>query len=216
MINIKIWKKKINSFFISKYFFTLLLSSIVFYIIFTAYGYIKIKQNKTAFSSLYTLLERYQGAINTTSVIPLEEIIKEIDVEYNKLGFFCTISDQFILLKASILLLLKKTDDALTLLHKTVTADSSNELNFLYQLLIAITYATNENMDKKQEGIALLKKYTTVKKFQDVAIFYYGYFLLKTTSLKQADEAWAPLKYDPQFNNSPYKNLVEQARNCEY
>jgi hypothetical protein len=216
MINFKVLKKKVSLFFISKYFFILLLSSVFFYIIFNVYVYVKNNQNSFAFSSLYTLLERYQGAINTTSKVPLEELIKEIDNEYNKLGFFCSLADQFILLKASLLLQIRKTDEALLYLNQKVISNSSDELNFLYQLLIAISLATNNDINKKQEGINLLKKYSKQKKMADVAIFYYGYYLLKTTSLQQADEAWAPLKYDPQFNNSPYKKLLDQARNCDY
>jgi len=216
MVNTKIWKKKVNNFFISKYFFSFLLASIFFYISFTGYTYIKNNQNSKAFSLLYDLLERYKGAVNSTSLVPLEELISDIEASERKLGFFCSMKNQFTLLKASILLQSKKIDDAFLLLNKVITSDSNDELNYLYQLVIAITHATSNDTNKKQEGIRLLKKYTSYKKFQDVALFYYGYYLLKTDSLKQADEAWAPLKLNPQFNNSPYKSLVEQARNCDY
>ena len=216
MINTKIWKKRINAFFISKYFFSFLLANIFLYIAFSGYSYIKISHNKKAFSLLYDLLERYKGSVNSTSLVPLEELIKEIESNESQLGFFCSIKDQFTLLKASILLQTKKSDEALVLLNQVVTQDINNELNYLYQLVIAITYATSNDINKKQQGIMLLKKYTSLKQFQDVALFYYGYFLLKTTSLKQADEAWAPLKNNPKFNNSPYKTLIEQARNCDY
>jgi hypothetical protein len=216
MINLKLWKKKVSLFFISKFFFSFLLSSIFIYIAFLGYSYVKNIHNNKAFTVLYALLERSQGAINSTSVVPLEELYKEIEIEKKKLGFLCSIKDQFVLLEASILLQSNKIDDALFLLKQVVNNDLNNELNYLYHLVIAMTFATSNDSNKKQEGIALLKKYANNKKFQDVAIFYYGYFLLKTTSLKKADEAWSPLKHDPQFNNSPYKLLVEQARNCDY
>lgn len=216
MINLKIWKKKASLFFISKFFFSFLLMSFSFYFLFLGYNYLKNIHNNKAFISLYSLFERFQGSINSTSIIPLQELLKEIEIEKQKLGFLCSIKDQFILLQASILLQSNKIDDALLLLKQTLNNDLNNELNYLYHLVIAMTYATSEDINKKQEGIALLKKYANNKKFQDVAIFYYGYFLLKTNSLKKADEAWLPLKHDPQFNNSPYKLLVEQARNCDY
>jgi hypothetical protein len=216
MINLKILKKKASLFFISKLFFSILLVSFFSYFIFLGYSYLKNIHNNKAFISLYSLFERFQGSINSTSVIPLQELLKEIEVEKQKLGFLCSIKDQFTLLQSSILLQSNKVDDALLLLKQTLNNDLSNELNYLYHLVVAMSYATNDDINKKQEGIALLKKYADNKKFQDVAIFYYGYFLLKTTSLKKADEAWMRLKHDPQFNNSPYKLLVEQARNCDY
>jgi hypothetical protein len=216
MINLKIWKKRVSLFFLSKYFFSFLIISIFLYAVSIGYSYIQNIQNNQAFVSLYSLLERYQGAVNSTSSIPLEELLKDIEIEKKKLGFFCSIKDQFIFLEASILLQCNKIENALSILKQTVSNDLNNELNYLYHLVIAIAYATSGDINKKQEGIALLKKYAACKKFQDIAIFYYGYFLLKTTSLEQADQAWLPLKHDPQFNNSPYKLLVEQARNCDY
>ncbi len=216
MINIKIWKKKANAFFISKYFFSSLLISIFLYFSFIGYGYIKNNQDNRAFVLLYDLLERYKGLVNSTSSVPLNELIKDVEIAEKELGFFCSLKDKFILFKASLLLQSNKIDDALTLLKKTLSNDLNNEIDYLYHLLMAVVYATSEDVNKQQEGMALLKKYSNGKKFKDVAIFYYGYFLLKTTSLKQADDVWAILKYDPQFNNSPYKLLVEKARNFDY
>lgn len=216
MVNTKILKKKLRAFFISKYFFSFLLISIVLSIFYVGYIYIKDIQNNKAFSSLYGLLERYESLINSHSLVPIEELIEDINKEEKNLGFFCSIKKQFVFLKIGLLLQSKKIDDALLLLKKNITNDNNSEIDYLYNLVLAIVYAANSDINKKQEGIKLLKNYTANKKFQDIAIFYYGYFLLKNNSLKQADEVWAALFNDPQFNHSPYKLLVEEARNCDY
>lgn len=216
MINLKI----IKNFFYSRIFlisfgFFVAFSSIS-YISYSIYKYVQKRQDQEAFLVLYDILERCQGAINSNSSIPMEEIADDLEKAYQDVGFICSLKKDFLFANAGALLAADKTEKGISLLKEMITYEPKSELDFLYGLLYAISLAVSKDMNTKQEGIALLKKYTMQSYMKDVALFYYGYFLLKTTSLRQADEAWYPLLHDPLFNNSHYKELIVKARNWDY
>lgn len=217
MINIKIWKKKIGNILISKYFFISIILSIFCYFIFLSYSFVEQKHNNEAFTVLFDLQERYKSALTSTSMVPMEELHNDIIESKKKLKFFCTLNKEFTLLEAIVLIHLHKLDEALLIINSYIPKkQSNNEIYFLYQILQAYILATNKDINKKQEGLYLLKEYSKNAKYKDVALFYYGYLLRKTASLKEADEIWAILQNDPVFNNSPYKKLIEKARNCDF
>lgn len=217
MIDIKKCKKiLLNRIFLYVFFGTCVLS-FIFYLGYSGYTYLQKKKNTEDFVILYDILQRYNLAVISHSSVPLEEIIQDINKAESNLSFFSSFRDQFLFLKSISLIQVKKDDEGLLLLKKYLNqSDWSSPLKFLYELVYAVTLAKSNEQDKKQEGLLLLKKCANQKYFRDVALFYYGYFLLKTTSLHQADEAWYPLLNDPQFNNSQYKTLVEKARNWDY
>lgn len=216
MIFLKTIKKKLSLFLHSKFFFLLIISSFFSYILFFSYTYIRDKQNNKVFPVLYDLLERYQQGSYSSSTVPFEELLKDVDAAMKDISFFSTLKDQFIFLKISILIQLNKMDEASLLMKKYVKKEI-NELTFLNYLGVAVSLATSRDLNQKQDGIRLLEQYAcSTSKFQEIAIFYYGYFLLKNVSLKKADEVWNILKQDPKFNNSPYKKMIDIARNCDY
>jgi hypothetical protein len=215
--NMNAWKKKINVWVTSKYFFIFLISFVVAYCVSVSYHFVQQRQNSIAFPVLLDLFERYKGALTSTSFIPFEELHKDIIDAKKNLGFFCNLHEQFVLLESVVLFHIGKNDQVLSIFKSYIPKKTvEHEIYFLYQLLRAIILATEDDNNKKQEGLLLLEEYGKNSKYRDVVLFYHGYLLRKTASLKQADAVWAPLKLDPVFNGSPYKQMVERVRNCDY
>jgi hypothetical protein len=215
MVCVKTLKRKINSFFTSKLFFILIITSVLFSFLLFSYKYFRDRKNEEVFPVFYECLERYQTANESSSLIPFEELLKDIDEAIANMSFFSNLKEQFLLLKISVLYQLKRNEEASTLIKKVIK--NTNELTFFYHLMDLFIAANNDDLNKKQDALMALEKMAkTSGKFQEIAIFYYGYFLLKNVSLKKADEIWNIIKLDPKFNNSPYKKLINLARNIDY
>lgn len=215
--NMNAWKKKVNVWVTSKYFFIFLISLFVSYCVSISYSLLQQRQNSIAFPILFDLFDRYKGALTSTSFVPFEELYKDIVEAKKKLGFLCSLHEQFVLLEAIVLFHMGKNDEVLSIFKSYVPKKTvDHEIYFLYQLLRAVILATDKDNNKKQEGLLLLEEYGKNAKYRDVVLFYHGYLLRKTASLKQADVVWAPLKLDPVFNASPYKQMIERVRNCDY
>jgi hypothetical protein len=219
MINFKTVKKKTVAFFSSEYFFLGLIFSFFLYIGYFSYTFIRERQDTKAFALFHDLLSRYDGALKSSSTVPLEELSVDIELAIKKIGFFSTLKNQFLLLQVAVLFLLERGEEARDIFDslKKDRVAASNEFAVPYGLCHAMYLATSQNQGDANEGIAQLKKYANKKnEYQDLAIFYYGYFALKNISLQEADNIWEPLFSNPLFLQSPYKKLVESARNCDY
>lgn len=215
MVNIKKIKDFVTSkSFLFPFFYFLLFSTLSFGL-YKTYQYIEKKQNIAAFALLYDILERYQAALESNSKLPLEELFAEITAARKKLGYFSSLKSLFDQLSYEAESFI--SEDKKLEMSKIKLSSTIHPFDFLFMLFSAIDKATSKIVDVKHEGLSLLKKLSDIQTpFRDVALFYYGYLLLKTTSLKQADEAWYPLLYDPLFNQSLYKELVSKARNLDF
>jgi hypothetical protein len=209
--------------FLSSRFFIITFSSLcfltsLFYFLHLGYANIQKRQNTDAFVVFYDLLERYRGALDGNSDIPFDELSLEIKKARNNLGFFSSFGKFFHFLEYQASSFSQADEE------KRPNVKISQKLNaktdpfhFLFLLFSATDKAMSRNNKIKQQGLQEYKMLSDADTpFRDVALFYYGYFLLKTTSLRQADEAWYPLLHDPLFNQSLYKELVLKARNLDF
>ena len=215
MVNIKKIKTFINSKPFLLTFFSFLFASLLFYVTYKSYKYIENRQNIEAFVYLYDILERYQGALESNSILPLEELLGEIKKARKEVGYISSLRKVFSFLSYETETFVDT--DRLILEKPNFINFKIHPFEFLFLLFSAIDNVMRRETSAKQEGLLWLKKLSEAQTpFRDVALFYYGYVLLKTTSLKQADEAWYPLLHDPMFNQSVYKELVFKARNLDF
>ncbi len=215
MVNIKKITTFINSRLFLLTFFSFLLAAFIFYATYKSYKYVENKQNIEAFVYLYDILERYQAALESNSAIPLEELLAEIKKAQQNVGYVSSLRKVFSFLAYETESFVNS--DRLMFEKPNFINFKIHPFEFLFFLFAAIDNAMRKETGAKQEGLLLLKKLSEAQTpLRDVALFYYGYLLLKTTSLKQADEAWYPLLHDPFFNQSMYKQLVLKARNLDF
>jgi hypothetical protein len=211
-------KKYVKNFFYSRIFFSIILIFIVGYIASILFTYIRHNNNLKTFSNYYTLLQRYEGIRKSTSFVPGKDLLDDVIKDKNALIFYSSFKKHYKLLEIAIKVNIGQYDEALMLLDSVIPSNkaiSDDMLINLYQILRAIILACSKDINKQQIGINALKIMSESNKNADVALFYYGYFVRNTQSLKQADEIFNKFKQDPQFKSSPYASLVEKVRNLE-
>ena len=217
MVDIKKIKKILNSRFFLISFFSFIACSLIVLAGYKIFRYMEQKQNTEIFARFYDIMEKYQPALESNSSIPLEEIYEEIEKTEKNIGYFSTLKHVLMYIKTETKAFINLPDKKVSRIDELSLLKTASPFEFLYGLFYAIDLATQSDNVKKQEGILLLKRLSEPQKqFRDVALFYYGYFMLKTSTLRQADEIWYPLLNDPVFNASPYKELVKKARNLDF
>lgn len=211
-------KKSLKNFFYSKVFFIFILTSVVGYTSFVIFTYFRYQSDSNVFSSFFNYLQRYDGIRKSNSFVPGQELLDDIIKTKCKTFLFSSFKEQYTLLEICVLINQCQYEKAMSLLDTVLTSSNMNnidDLHYLYYILKAILLSSDKNCNKKQEGIDLLKTLSEKHKLCEIGLFYYGFFLRRHGSLKQADEVFLRFKNDPQFKASPYVELIEQVRNIE-
>lgn len=214
----KVIKKNLKKFFYSKVFFSMILFAIIGSALLVCFKYIKHKNDSIVFSQYYNLLERYQGIQKSDSLVPAEELIKDIINEKSKLSFFSSFKNHYIFFEIATYVNLLQYKEALNLIDKQISLSKNqkdNSLLFLYMILKATIMSTAQEENIQHRGIELFEKLMAMNQFHDAVLFYYGFFLRNFFSLKKADVIFDTFKKDPQLRKSPYFNLIEKARNLD-
>jgi hypothetical protein len=207
-----------NKLYISRFFFILFIFLSIFFV-YKVYFYTINQYDKKAFENLYELLERYDGITKTKMDVPVNELIKDFEksiIENKK----SSLLPYFISGKAFSLALLddSHSDEAIKELRLAISKlPTKKDFYFIYRLALSLLLINKSNQKDQDEGFSLIKSLCNEIKnpLHEMAIFYYGFYILKTKSLEEADKIWLPITKDPKYKESPYKYMISLARNWE-
>jgi hypothetical protein len=192
---------------------------LICFFIYKGYEYVLYKRDKKAFVPLFELLERYNRMVYSKNSLLINELAEDFESEFKK-HKDSSLNQYFLAGKAGCLAISGDDNDKAILEFRNVIKNISNapDICFIYKISLAMLLLNQENKNEQEEGLVLINNLSKNIKnpLHEMAIFYHGLFLLKTKSLKSADEIWAPLLNDPFYQESPYKNLINSARNWDF
>lgn len=205
----KIKKVLNNPFYISRTIYSIIVF-LVLYFGFSLYKYFELKTDKKCFNDLYELLERYEGALNENADVPIKELIHDAELLYKK-NNNSSLSPYFSLIKNASLEFLEeeKVNDFEKNFSKLKVGLNLKLLNKICLSLILL------NNDKQKDGEDLIRFCISQKNdpFHELAIYYYGLYLLQNKSLEDADYIWNIIEKDPKYKDSIFLERINLARN---
>ena len=205
----KIKKILNNPLYISRAIYSIM-TFLVLYSGFSLYKYFELKNDKKCFNDLYELLERYEGALNENADVPIRELIDDAELLYKK-NSSSSLSPYFSLIKNASLEFLneEKINDFEKDFSKLKVGSNLKLLNKICLSLILL------NNEKIKEGEDLIRLCISQKNdlFHELAIYYYGLYLLQNKSLEDADDIWNIIVKDPKYKDSIFLEKIHLARN---
>jgi len=173
-----------------------------------------VHRDEKAFSELMDLFERIKGGYTTKNSAHFREISLDCEVLSKKYSH-TSLFPYFILCKVvAILGEGKRSDEAIKSLeqiclpHCHLSEDLRNFVNFLR----SVSFGDTKHDSAEIARLVLPKKSI----FHELSLFIAGITIQQQNSVEEAEAIWSIFFKDPVYKASPFKQLVEMARNWDF